>query len=90
MQFTLQTSLVKLSKFANATMISVDSNPSPPLPFQEPFSGAKEMLAEQAQSALKGAAESMLDAYSNATRAKLDVRMDAPIIIVPVHSLSTR
>lgn len=30
-----------------------------------------------------------MDAYENATRLKLDIKIKAPIIIVPVHSKST-
>ena len=58
------------------------------LTFLEPFSGAKEIVAEQASNALEEAAKSMIDAYANSTRAKLNILMDAPIIIIPVHSKS--
>jgi vacuolar protein sorting-associated protein 13A/C len=56
------------------------------LKFLEPFSGAKDMVAERANSALEDATKSMIDAYANSTRAMLDIKMDAPVIIIPVHS----
>ncbi len=58
------------------------------LTFLEPFSGAKEAVAERANQALEEATKSMIDAYANETRAQLDVRMDAPLIVIPVHSRS--
>ncbi len=59
------------------------------LDFLEPFSAAKEVVAERANQALEEATRSMIDAYANETRALLDVRMDAPLIIIPVHSTSS-
>ena len=56
------------------------------LKFLEPFSGAKEMVAERANAALEDATRAMKEAIDNSTRALLDVKMYAPIIIVPVHS----
>ena len=56
------------------------------LKFLEPFSGATEMVAERANAALEDATKAMKDAIDNSTRARLDIKMYAPIIIVPVHS----
>ena len=56
------------------------------LKFLEPFSGAKEIVAERANAALEDATKAMKDAIENSTRALLDIKMYAPIIIVPVHS----
>ncbi len=59
------------------------------LDFLDPFTGAKKVVAERANLALEGATKSLIDAYANATRALLDIKMEAPLIIVPVHSTST-
>ena len=40
------------------------------LAFLEPFSGAKEMVAERASEAFEGATKSVIDAYANSTRVK--------------------
>ncbi|TRY69082.1 hypothetical protein TCAL_09656 [Tigriopus californicus] len=58
------------------------------LTFIEPFSGAREAVAEKATMAFDNATKSMIDAYANATRAQLNIMMDAPLIIIPVHSTS--
>lgn len=58
------------------------------LAFIEPFSGAREAVAEKATLAFDNATKSMIDAYANATRAQLNIMMDAPLIIIPVHSTS--
>ena len=58
------------------------------LAFIDPFSGTKEIVVERANDALEGATKSMIDAYANATRAKLDIQMDAPVIIIPINSRS--
>jgi vacuolar protein sorting-associated protein 13A/C len=56
------------------------------LAFIEPFSGAKDIMAEKASDALEGATKTMIDAYANSTRAQLKIQMDAPLIIIPVSS----
>ena len=58
------------------------------LTFLEPFSGAKEAVVETANLAFDKGAKSMIDAYAKATRAKLDIKMVAPVIIIPVDSES--
>jgi len=40
------------------------------LAFLDPFSGAKEMVAEKASDALEGATKTVIDAYVNSTRVK--------------------
>ena len=40
------------------------------LAFLDPFSGAKEMVAERASEAFEGATKSVIDAYANSTRVK--------------------
>ena len=47
---------------------------------------AKEIVAERANAALEDATKAMKDAIENSTRALLDIKMYAPIIIVPVDS----
>ena len=42
------------------------------LAFLEPFSSAKEMVAERANDALEGATKSVIDAYVNSTRVRCD------------------
>ena len=59
------------------------------LKFLEPFSGATEMVAERANAAFEDATKAMKDAIENSTRALLDIKMYAPIIIVPVDSKTT-
>ena len=59
------------------------------LAFLDPFTGAKEAMVERASLAFEGATTAMINAYANATRAQLDIRMEAPLIIIPVHSTST-
>ena len=58
------------------------------LTFLEPFQGAKEIVAERANDALEGATKRMMDAYTNSTRVALNIHMEAPLIIIPVHSKS--
>ena len=60
------------------------------LEFLEPFSEAKELVAEKATYALSEALEEAAKAYSNATRVQLDIKMFAPLIIIPVHSKSSK
>jgi hypothetical protein len=40
------------------------------LAFLDPFSGAKEIVAEKASDALEGATKTVIDAYVNSTRVK--------------------
>ena len=56
------------------------------LTFVEPFSGAKELVAEKAENALEGATKTVMDAYASQTRVALNIEMDAPIIIIPISS----
>ena len=60
------------------------------LTFLEPFSDAKEIVAEKANLAIAGAREEAAKAYSNSTRVQLDVKAYAPLIIIPIHSKSRR
>ncbi len=69
--------LVFLMKFVNDILAFID-----------PFSATKEMVAEKANDALEEATKSMIDAYANSTRAKLNIQMDAPVIIIPINSRS--
>lgn len=55
------------------------------LNFLDPFTS---MTSEKANLAFEGAAKSMIDAYANKTRAQLDIKMFAPLIIIPVNSTS--
>jgi len=41
------------------------------LAFLDPFSGAKEIVAEKANDALEGATKNIIDAYVNSTRVRL-------------------
>ena len=56
------------------------------LEFIEPFSGAKEMVAEKAENAVQEASKAMIDAYASQTRAQLNIHMVAPIIVIPISS----
>ena len=60
------------------------------LTFLEPFSEAKTIVAENAKYATTLAMEEAVKAYSNATRVKLDIKMFAPLIIIPIHSKSRK
>ena len=44
------------------------------LTFLDPFSGAKEIVAEKANDALEGATKSVIDAYVNSTRVRFEKR----------------
>ena len=50
--------------------------------------GIQDAVAETASSAQAVARESLNSIYSDATRCRLDITMEAPEIIVPVHSQS--
>ena len=56
------------------------------LTFIDPFSNAKEFVAEKAENALEATTKTMAEAYASQTRAKLDIHMKAPLIIIPVDS----
>ena len=43
-------------------------------------------MAEKAENVFEEATKGMMDAYANQTRAKLQVEMDAPLIIIPISS----
>ena len=50
------------------------------------FSGAKDMVAENVETAVQEASKKMIDAYASQTRAQLNIHMDAPIIVIPISS----
>lgn len=52
------------------------------------FQTAQTAIAEASAAAAETAKQNMVEAYSNATRMKLNVRIKAPIIIVPIDSTS--
>ena len=56
------------------------------LAFIEPFSRTKEFMAEKADFAVQGASKAIIDGYASQTRAKLNINMDAPLIIIPIRS----
>ena len=43
-------------------------------------------MAEKAENALEATTKTMAEAYASQTRAKLDIHMVAPLIIIPVDS----
>lgn len=60
------------------------------LNFLNNFQAAQKAIAEASAAAAETAKQNMVEAYTNATRMKLNVRIKAPIIIVPVDSKSLK
>lgn len=58
------------------------------LSFLDNFQEAQKAISEASAAAADVAKQNMVDAYSKATRIKLNVRIKAPVIIVPVDSQS--
>lgn len=58
------------------------------LNFLDNFQAAQQALADASAAAAETAKQNMVEAYSNAKRMSLNVRIKAPIIIVPVDSKS--
>lgn len=58
--------------------------------FLNNFQAAQQAIAEASAAAAETAKQNMVEAYSNATRMLLNIRIKAPIIIVPVDSKSRR
>lgn len=56
--------------------------------FLDNFQAAQQALADASAAAAETAKQNMVEAYSNAKRMLLNVRIKAPIIIVPVDSQS--
>ncbi|XP_037905174.1 vacuolar protein sorting-associated protein 13 isoform X4 [Hermetia illucens] len=60
------------------------------LTFLNNFQAAQQALADASAAAAGAAKDTMVDAYSKATRIRFDIKIKAPIIIVPVDSQSLR
>ncbi|XP_043195691.1 vacuolar protein sorting-associated protein 13-like [Amphibalanus amphitrite] len=58
------------------------------LAFMQPFSATQAALAEASQTAAEAAQQAMQNAYAQAFKAKLDITMKAPVIVVPQNSSS--
>ncbi|KAM8714231.1 hypothetical protein ACLKA7_014379 [Drosophila subpalustris] len=58
------------------------------LNFLNKFQAAQKALSDASAAAAESARQNALDAYEKATRMKLNVRIKAPIIIIPVNSQS--
>lgn len=58
------------------------------LNFLDNFQAAQQAIADASAAAAETAKQNMVEAYSNAKRMLLNVRIKAPIIIVPVDSQS--
>lgn len=56
--------------------------------FLDNFQAAQQAIADASAAAAVTAKQNMVDAYANATRMKLIIKIKAPIIIVPVDSKS--
>lgn len=52
------------------------------------FQAAQRAIADASAAAAETAKQNMVDAYANATRMRLNFKIKAPIIIVPVDSKS--
>lgn len=52
------------------------------------FQAAQQALAEASAAAAETAKQNMVEAYTHATRMRLNIKIKAPIIIVPVDSQS--
>ncbi|XP_017837309.1 vacuolar protein sorting-associated protein 13 isoform X2 [Drosophila busckii] len=60
------------------------------LNFLNNFQAARQAISDASAAAAESARQNALDAYEKATRMKLNVRIKAPIIIIPVDSLSNK
>ncbi|XP_037042887.1 vacuolar protein sorting-associated protein 13-like, partial [Bradysia coprophila] len=58
------------------------------LSFLDNFQAAQRAIADASAAAAETAKQNMVDAYANATRMRLNIKIKAPIIIVPVDSKS--
>lgn len=58
------------------------------LNFLDNFQAAQQAIADASAAAAETAKQNMVEAYSNAKRMSLNVRIKAPIIVVPVDSQS--
>ena len=70
-----QIKFVFLMKFISDLLIFID-----------PFTNMKEFIKQQALEAYDISAKVLEEGYNNATRIKLDISLDAPIIVLPVSS----
>ena len=52
------------------------------------FQAAQKAVAEASAAAAEQAKQNMVEAYTNATRMRLSIKIKAPIIVVPVDSKS--
>ena len=60
------------------------------LNFLDNFQAAQRAIAEASAVAAETAKQNMVEAYSNATRMLLNIRIKAPLIVVPVDSSSLK
>jgi vacuolar protein sorting-associated protein 13A/C len=58
------------------------------LNFLDHFQTAQERIKEASKAAAEAAKQSAVQAYEEATRIKMNIKIKAPIILVPVHSQS--
>lgn len=58
--------------------------------FLDNFQAAQRAIADASAAAAETAKQNMVEAYSNATRMLLNIRIKAPIIVVPVDSKSLK
>jgi vacuolar protein sorting-associated protein 13A/C len=58
------------------------------LNFLDHFQTAQERIKEASKAAAEAAKQNVVAAYEQATRIKMDIKIKAPIILVPVHSQS--
>lgn len=56
--------------------------------FLDNFQSAQAAIAEASAAAAEQAKQNMVEAYTNATRMRLNIKIKAPIIFVPVDSMS--
>lgn len=90
-----------LNWFVNSVLVSSRRSRSPlrafqidfvPFPqnFLNNFQAAQQAIADASAAAAETAKQNMVEAYSNATRMLLNIRIKAPVIIVPVDSKSLK
>lgn len=60
------------------------------LAFLDNFQAAQERIKEASAAAAEAARNNVVEAYSKATRMKLDIKVKAPIIVIPVDSRSLK
>ncbi|XP_065079310.1 intermembrane lipid transfer protein Vps13 isoform X3 [Ochlerotatus camptorhynchus] len=60
------------------------------LAFLDNFQAAQERIKEASAAAAEAARNNVVEAYSKATRMKLDIKVKAPIIVIPVDSKSLK